>query len=93
MLKPFVYRNGVIVFHKHMPPGTLPITHKEHPHLRSIVDVLARHGRPEFVQSRRLMLVPGIPEAPNDKAAVAALLRFKFEVERRMLPHTKRRAA
>jgi hypothetical protein len=90
-LKPFVYRSGVIVFRKLMPPGTLPVTHKQHPRLRSVVDVLARHGRPEFGQSRRLMLVPGIPEARNEAAALRALCRFKREVERRLRPHSSKR--
>jgi len=89
-VKPFVYRNGVIVFRRRMPPGTLPITHMQSRRLRKVVDVLARHGRPEFGQSRKLMLVPGVPEAPNGNAAVRAMLRFKREVELRLKPRARR---
>jgi hypothetical protein len=92
-MKPFVYRSGVIVFRRRMPPGTLPITHIRSRRLRKVVDVLARHGRPEFGQSRKLMLVPGIPEAASEKAALGALFRFKREVELRLKTRRQRRAA
>lgn len=89
-MRAFVYRNGVIVFRRRQPPDTLPVTRMRSKRLRKVVDVLARHGRPEFGQSRKLMLVPGIPEAPNGNAAVDALLRFQREVEIRLRPRTRR---
>lgn len=90
MLLPYVYRSGVIVFRNHMPDRSLPITRMQHPKLRATVDVLARHGRPEFGQSRKLMIMPGVPEARTDQEAYRALIRFKREVERRLQPHNKR---
>jgi len=90
-MKPFVFRNGVIVFRRRMPPGALPITHLRSRRLRQIVDVLARHGRPEFGQSRKLMLLPGVPEARTESEALDAVLRFKREVEIR-LQSPRRRA-
>lgn len=91
-MKPFVYRNGVIVFRRRMPPGTLPITHMRSRRLRQVVDVLARHGRPEFGQSRKLMLLPGVPEARTEREALNALLSFKREVEIRLQTPRRRTA-
>lgn len=91
MMKPYVFRNGVIEFRPEPPDDALPITHMRSRRLFKVVDVLARHGRPEFGQSRSLMLLPGVPEARNNAEAERAVVRFKREVERRLKPHTKRR--
>ena len=87
-----VYRSGKIVIARRLLPGTLPITKSRSRRLRRVVDVLARHGRPEFGQSRRLMLLPGVPEAPTDDAALEAVVRFKAEVEKRLSRQPKRNA-
>lgn len=77
MLNPYVYRSGIVVFKKHQPADTLPVACPSVPGRLAAVDVLCRHGRPEFGQSRKLMLMPGVPEAKTEHQALAALERFE----------------
>lgn len=61
--------DGAILFYKH--------TSKEK--LHEAVSVCARHAYDE-----ETLLVPGIPEAENDKQAIEALLRFRSLLEERL---------
>ena len=79
-----VYRSGVIRIARRLLKNTLPIARSSSRRFRNIVDVLARHGRPEFGQSRKLMLCPGLPEARTNAAALEAVVLFKAEVEKRL---------
>jgi hypothetical protein len=67
----FCFANGVINFGESVPDGALEIVrHKSGKALKAVVEVKARHaydGR---------LLVPGVPEAPNQKAGIEALHRW-----------------
>ena len=90
MLRPYVYRGGVVVFRKHQPEDTLPVACPNVPGRLAAVDVLCRHGRPEFGQSRKLMLIPGIPEARTERQALAALESFEKFLARSLERREKR---
>ena len=77
-LRAYAYASGHIVFRKRPPEGTLPL-----PALpRRKIEACARH-----VYDGRTLLVPGVPEAPDQSAALWAfeawcawLEGHKFEV-------------
>lgn len=74
-------RSGTIGFCSgSAPAGSLPIAHHENPALlRSAVAAVARHG-----YESNTLLVPGIPEAQNDSAAIDALDGFMRLVRARL---------
>lgn len=73
----YCYADGAIRFGKRSAKGALPIaaSANEH-HLREAVQGVARKGYQDGV-----WLVPGIPEAPDQGAALEALIVFRGRVE------------
>jgi hypothetical protein len=90
MLRPYVYRSGVVVFRKRQPADTLPVACPNVPGRLATVNVLCRHGRPEFGQSRKLMLMPGVPEAATERQALRALARFEAFLAKALAARSKR---
>ncbi len=74
----FCGRDGVIEFGRQVPEGLLPIMRGRSREVRAIVEVCARHA-----YDGRTLLVPGLPEAENDEAALDALMRFRDYVRLR----------
>jgi hypothetical protein len=77
----YCWRNGRIEFGRTMPEGAIEVARGGAKPLRDIVDVLARHG-----YERGVLLVPGVPEAEDDNAAVDALARWQLWCARRSYP-------
>ncbi|HBC0987591.1 TPA: host nuclease inhibitor protein [Escherichia coli] len=74
----FAWASGLINFGYKLPFGALPIAVSENEQeLRETIEVLARHSR-----TTDDLLVPGIPEAPNQDEGREALERFARLVQR-----------
>jgi hypothetical protein len=77
VIRAYCYASGLIEFGKKIPAGTRVIARGPEKDLRDFIDGIARHGyRTRFVGGRRTkvpgteyLLVPGIPEAPNQLVA------------------------
>lgn len=80
----FCYASGLIEFGKRVPKGAIVIARGPEKELREFIDGKARHGyRTRVIGGRRTkvpgtehLLVPGIPEAPNQIIAEKALINF-----------------
>lgn len=77
-LRAFCYASGHIRFGRRVPPGAILIATGGRL-MRKTVTVLARHG-----YDNKTLLVPGIPEAPNEPTKLAALAHFCNELKRRL---------
>lgn len=73
----FAWAAGLIEFGDTLPDGALPIAvaadEQQARKMKESVEVLARHGKGA---SKGKLLVPGIPEAANQREAMKALQRF-----------------
>lgn len=58
----YCWATGLIQFGRTVPKGAIPIARGRDKPLRDRIDVLARHGKGA---SDGLLLVPGVPEAPE----------------------------
>lgn len=80
----FCFASGLIEFGTTVPGGALPIARGNDKAVRNFVDPVARHGyrtksvrgRPTKIPGSDHLLVPGVPEAPNEALKHAALERF-----------------
>lgn len=85
MLRAYCYASGQIEFGRKMPDGALPVARGPAKILRDFIDSRARHGystklvdgRPTKIPGTETLLVPGIPEAPDQVAAGDALFAFR----------------
>jgi len=68
----FCWAGGQIEFGRRIPDGALPIMRGAESIVRETMSVAARHAYDGVT-----LLVPGVPEAPNQMAAVDALIRFR----------------
>lgn len=83
-MRAFCYASGLIEFGRKVPDGALPIARGPAKVLRDFIEGVARHGyqsavvqgRPTKVPGTDHLLVPGVPEAPNDLAKIDALQAF-----------------
>ena len=76
----YCYRSGVIDFGPTIPEGTLPLGKARSARkLREIVTVNARHA-----YDGATLLVPGVPEAETEDAALAAYRNFRDVVSIRL---------
>lgn len=75
-MKAFCWASGVIGFDAddRQPEGTLLIASGPEAKLREKIGVAARHG-----YDNQTLLVPGIPEADDQRAALAALQKWLRE--------------
>lgn len=77
----WAWATGLIQLGTEIPDGALPIARsKNHHQLREVICVLARHG-----YTAGQLLVPGIPEAPDQQEALNALIKFTNRVEHYLL--------
>lgn len=79
--KAWAYASGLIRFGKRMPTDALLIAAGPHRKLHAAIEVLARHGQGK---STGRLLVPGVPEAPDQDIGMRALRRFIAEVALRV---------
>lgn len=78
-MKARCYRGGQIGLGVREPKGAITFASGSARKLRAIVSAVARHA-----YDGKTLLVPGIPEAENDDAALAALERFQGEIRKRL---------
>lgn len=64
--------SGVIHFGSRLPKGMLPVAQGKAKALRERVGVVARHA-----YDGKTLLVPGVPEAENQREGVDALMKFR----------------
>lgn len=84
-MRAYCWASGLIEFGRKLPDGALPIASGPSKVLREFVDTRARHGyrthlvngRPTKIPGTETLLVPGIPEAPDQAAAGDALFAFR----------------
>jgi hypothetical protein len=77
----YCFASGQIEFGKRVPKGAIPFAVGEETRLREHIEPMARHGyqtrdvngRPTKVPGTDTLLVPGIPEASDQSAALDAL--------------------
>lgn len=67
----YCWASGRIEFGRTVPKGALPIARGRSKRLRDFIDPVARHAYDGVT-----LLVPGIPEAPDQARGVAALGKF-----------------
>ncbi|MEW5728459.1 MAG: host nuclease inhibitor protein [Pseudomonadota bacterium] len=70
-MKAFAYASGEIVFASDRPEGTLPIASGPERVLKNFISVRARHA-----YDGETLLVPGVPEANNERDRFEALRRW-----------------
>jgi hypothetical protein len=81
VIRAFCFASGHIEFGKRVPKGAIPFARGEEQALRDYIEPLARHGyrtelvkgRPTKIPGTETLLVPGIPEALDQWAALDAL--------------------
>jgi hypothetical protein len=81
MIRAYCYASGLIGFGSKIPKGAIVIARGPAKELRDFIDGVARHGySTRMVRGRRTkipgtetLLVPGIPEAPNQAVGIDAL--------------------
>lgn len=76
----YVWASGLIEFGDKVPDGALPVISDEPETVINAIEVLACHSRTSPVQ----LLVPGIPEASNQRLAQEALIKFCRDVRFRV---------
>lgn len=73
----YAWGSGLIEFGNTLPDGALPIAvatdEQQAERMKAAIEVLARHGKGA---SKGKLLVPGIPEAANQREGMKALQRF-----------------
>jgi hypothetical protein len=72
-------RRGVIEFADTVEDGMLLVARGYPRQLRDLIDATSRHA-----YDGKTLLVPGVPEAANDDAALDALLRHRAWIEGRL---------
>lgn len=75
----FCWRSGLIGFGRRTPRGALELAKADGRRLRSLVTACARHARDSDA-----LLVPGIPEANGDVAALRAARTFRDAILKRL---------
>ena len=75
----YCWRTGVIGLDRRAPKGALGLVKAPGRALRRAVEVCARHGYRDGV-----LLVPGLPEASDDVAAMEAAKSFRDQIRKRL---------
>lgn len=70
-MRAYCYASGLIEFGARLPDGALPIARGRDKPLREFINGVARHA-----YDGETLLVPGIPEATDQDAALDALFAF-----------------
>ncbi len=84
MIRAYCYPSGLIEFGNRIPKGSIIIARGPEKELRDFIAAKARHGyltrrpsgRPAKIPGTENLLVPGLPEAPNQHEALNALRRW-----------------
>jgi hypothetical protein len=71
MMMAYCDATGVIRFHTAVPEGSIEIARGPNKALRELMCATARHG-----YKKGVLLVPGVPEAVNQKQGCEALAQF-----------------
>ena len=82
-IKAYCGRDGHIKFGNRVPKGSLLIMEGPAKKLREKVSAVARWSYPDK-HGKEHPIVPGIPEAPDDHQALAALWKFSVAISNRM---------
>lgn len=77
-MRAYCYASGLIEFGDDVPDGALPIAVGRVKVLRDFIEAKARHGylteivdgRPQKIPGTETLLVPGVPEAPDQGVAL-----------------------
>lgn len=77
-IRAYCFASGHIKFGRTLPKGSLPIASGPAAELRDFIETKARHGyrtrkiegRPTKIPGTDCLLVPGLPEAPDQFAAL-----------------------
>ena len=72
----YAYASGQIGFAPKLPSGALPVANGAESTIRPVISGLARHA-----YDGETLLIPGVPEAADEMAALDALLAFRARVE------------
>lgn len=80
----YCYSSGLIEFGRRTPSGALLIATGPEKKLRDFIETVARHGystklvdgRPTKIPGSDTLLVPGVPEAPDQDGGYLALKKF-----------------
>lgn len=67
----YCWSGGLIQFGPSVPEGAIGIARGEESKVREVIETTARHAK-----DNERLLVPGVPEAPNERAGLAALARY-----------------
>ncbi|MFB5082503.1 host nuclease inhibitor protein [Raoultella sp. C349492] len=67
----YAWASGLIQFGTKVPNGALPIISGQEDDVKNIIMVIARHSR-----TNNDLLVPGVPEAPNQHEGMNAFIKF-----------------
>jgi hypothetical protein len=84
-MRAYCWSSGLIEFGRTLPDGALPVAKGPAKPLREFITGMARHGynteivdgRPTKIPGTDCLLVPGVPEAPNQAVASDALFAFR----------------
>jgi len=79
-MRAYCYASGLIEFGSLVPSGALPIAMGPEKPLRDFIETMARHGydtrnvkgRPTKIPGTECLLVPGVPEAPDQDKGLEA---------------------
>ncbi|RAR40305.1 host nuclease inhibitor protein [Pseudomonas sp. MDMC224] len=67
----YCWAGGLIQFGPSVPDGAIGIARGEEAKVRDVIEVTARHAK-----DNERLLVPGVPEAANEREGLAALARY-----------------
>lgn len=67
----YAWASGLIEFGEKYPEGALPILTGSDKEVKEVIEMLARHSR-----TNDQLLVPGVPEAEDQRSALDALIYF-----------------
>lgn len=94
IVRAYCYASGLIEFGKRKPKGALPIAIGPEDALKEFIESTCRHGyktqnvngRPTKIEGTDNLLVPGIPEAPDQSAALDALHSYTAWIRTHKVP-------
>nr|WP_156964243.1 host nuclease inhibitor protein [Trabulsiella guamensis] len=78
----YAWASGLIEFGKVVPDGAVPVITGDESRVRELIGVWARHSR---VSDQ--LLVPGVPEAPDQHEGMDALIKFTNHITREYVEH------
>lgn len=80
-MRAWCWASGQIEFGRHIPEGALPIARGPARKVREFIETVSRHA-----YDGETLLVPGIPEAPNQSVALDSLHAWLDWISSHRLP-------